>query len=574
MASAEPPTAGSEQPAFIDLVDHTGASKRIALEDSPTVIGRIAECAIRLDHPMVSRKHAQFELKQGQWHVTDLKSHNGTRLNKTAVHSQALSNGDCIEIGPFSLTYQQRFTHVPGIKPTPPHQTVLALNDQAVAIRTLHEMQPPHIAVEHLNGLDGFTRMLMETKQAPQRLEALCRLMVQSNFGGRWAVAVTVESATSAPLVLSPVQYPDGQPRATSPYLSRSLIAAAYRRREPMLASNAQHGAGVGGFELSISPDVMMITAIAIPLPTVPSAHTPVDPARADILYAVFPPEYGTGEWLALSTLAVNNYRQAETIWANIEKNTKLMTLEADLERARRVQDRLVPRTPKMPGLGIAVRFKPCHAVGGDYVDVLPLPDGRALLVVADVCGKGLPAAMVAMGIHTIVHAAARKWAGLDDLASTASAHLVETLPMDSFVTFLAITIDPTTGKLEVANGGHPPAMIVDRAGSVRDFGECTTGPLGYAPEPPTVEFGEIAPGETMLLYTDGCFEIDDEQGEMLGLTGFRTRAALHLVKSDSPIDIAANHLMVDLDKLQGDGLPSDDRTMLLVRRETPPHPA
>jgi len=208
--------------------------------------------------------------------------------------------------------------------------------------------------------------------------------------------------------------------------------------------------------------------------------------------------------------------------------------------------------------------------VGGDYVDVLPLPQGRALLVVADVCGKGLSAAMVAMGIHTLVHAAARRWAGLDDLVATASAHLVETLPMDSFVTFLAITLDPATGELEVANGGHPPALIVDRAGKTREFGQATTVPLGYAFEPPTVDRGQLVDGETMVLFTDGCCDIKDASGEMLGIESFCGQAANHLTGHAASISVAADRLMVALDDFQGAGLQPDDRTMLLVRRETP----
>jgi serine phosphatase RsbU (regulator of sigma subunit) len=440
------------------------------------------------------------------------------------------------------------------------------VNDTAVAIRSLNEIQPPHIAVGHLNGLDKFTQLLMETPDAADRLAALCRLMVQSGFGGKWAAVVSLDKAAdeTPPQVLSPLQFAAGLRRDhANPYLSRSLLQAACRRQEPVLASNASGTGAPRDIALSMAPEVMLITAIAVPLPPSPSR----DPAYLDLLYAVFPPEYGTGEWLALSSLAVNHYRQAETIWANIERNRKLAALQADLERARIVQDRLVPRQPQLAGLEIAVRFKPCHAVGGDYVDVLPLPDGRALLVVADVCGKGLPAAMVGMGLHTLVHAAARRWAGLADLAFIVSAHLNETLPMESFVTFLAMTLDPATGALEVVNGGHPASLIVDSAGIPRRFGEATSLPLGSDPIPPEVEHGTLGEADTMILFTDGCFELTNESGEMLGVSGFCQRAAQQIAAADTHADGAADRLTDDLDRSQGGQPPSDDRTLLLVRR-------
>jgi phosphoserine phosphatase RsbU/P len=558
----------SAHPAHVDVLGPDGATTRVALAASPMIVGRVAECAVRLDHAMVSRQHARFEFKDGRWHIVDLNSHNGVRLNKNGVRDHLLKSGDVIEIGPFTLTFRHRSLSGATVtsKPADALTTSLAVNDTAVAIRSLREIQPPLIAVGHLNGLDEFSRLLMETPDAGERLTALCRLMVQSGFGGKWAAVVTVDKAggDAPPQVLTPLQFaPGSRHDQASPYLSRSLLQAASRRAEPVLASNAA-GSGGGDIALSIAPEVMRIAAIAVPLPATPTR----DPSHLDLLYAVFPPEYGTGEWLALCSLAVNHYRQAETIWANIEHNRKLAALEADLERARVVQDRLVPRQPELVGLDIAVRFKPCHAVGGDYVDVLPLPDGRALLVIADVCGKGLAAAMVAMGLHTLVHAAARRWAGLADLAFALSAHLNETLPSHSFVTLIALTLDPATGAVEIINGGHPASLIVGNVGASRRLGEATSTPLGSYPTPPDVETGTLEEGETMILFTDGCFELMSESGEMLSVSEFCGRAAEQIAAGGSDVAGAADRLSEALDKLQGSAPPSDDRTMLVIRRK------
>jgi len=552
--------------AHLDVVGPNGETSRIGLTASPMIVGRVAECAIRLDHAMVSRQHARFERRDGRWRIVDLQSHNGIRLNNFAVRDDLLKTGDVIEIGPFRLTFHHRSPLAAKLASKREDlQTTLSVNDSIVSIRTLREIQPPVIAVGHLNGLDEFSRLLLDTPDADERLTALCRLMVQSAFGGKWSAVVSVDKTageTSA-RVVSPLQFTDGTRRdLASPYLSRSLLQAARSRVEPVLASNAP-GSGVGDIALSIAPDVMQLAAIAVPLPPSPSQ----DASQLHLLYAVFPPQYGTGEWLALTSLAVNHYRQSETIWANIERNCKLAALEADLERARVVQDRLVPKEAKLPGLDIAIRFKPCHAVGGDYVDVLALPDGRALLVIADVCGKGLAAAMVAMGLHTLVHAAARRWSSLADLAATASAHLIESLSSSSFVTLIAMTLDPTTGAIEVINGGHSASLVLDNAGVPRRFGAATATPLGAFPIVPDVEHGTLADGETMILFTDGCLDVVTDSGEMLGEDGFCQQATTGFAAGPIPIATAADGLTQALDHLQGNRPQGDDRTLLMVRR-------
>ena len=222
-----------------------------------------------------------------------------------------------------------------------------------------------------------------------------------------------------------------------------------------------------------------------------------------------------------------------------------------------------------MPGLDTAVRFRPCHAVGGDYVDVLPLPDGRGLLVIADVVGKGLAAALMAMGVHTVVHSAARRWSGLADLAAALDAHLVETLPAGAFVTVLAMTVDPATGGVEAVNAGHPPAVIfgpgfADRREVAARSGGFMLGPI---PQVLTVIRDHLVVGQTMLLCTDGCYEVFDPAGEMLGHEELCRKASGPIGAAADDLGTAADAVAQLPDLWQSAGEPRDDRTVLLVRR-------
>jgi len=411
--------------------------------------------------------------------------------------------------------------------------------------------------------LNDFSRSLLEDADSQSRLVALCRLMLHPKLGGWWSMVVSVgrSSTNAAPVPLLPIEWASPQKKLGPTHLSRSLLRTACDRNEPVLASNRSATDSVG-MMLSISADVMAMAAVAVPI-----AERNIDHGEQsnEVLYAVFPQQYGTGEWLALCSLAVHHYRQAEVIWSNMARNVRLAAIELDLERARKVQDRLVPRQPVVPGLDVAVRYKPCHAVGGDYVDVIMLPNQQTLLVIGDVCGKGLPAAMVATGLHTLVHSVARRWTGLADLAEAIDAHLNESLTPGTFVTLIAMTIDASTGEIQTINGGHPAAVLIGTEGQLRRLGELGGYPVGTDPQTLEVEIGRLEPGELMVLFTDGCFELYEETGEMMGPAKFCEYAAAH-TKATSP-DEAADCLMKMLDSMKDATAASDDCTLLVARR-------
>ena len=232
------------------------------------------------------------------------------------------------------------------------------------------------------------------------------------------------------------------------------------------------------------------------------------------------------------------------------------------------MQARLVPHQCDVPGLDVAIRFRPCYEVGGDYVDFLQLANGHALIVVADVSGKGLAAAMVAMGLHTVVHGTVRRWAGLADLAAALDAHLVESLADETFVTLIALTIDPSTGTIEVVNAGHPPAVVFNGAGQHRELGAEGGFMLGPIAQTLEVKHDHLAPGESLLLFTDGCLEVFDSQGSMLGPDGLYTGTAAP-VAAAATAGLGADAVVNLLDQWQGGSEPSDDRTLLLLRRRS-----
>lgn len=544
----------------IEVSDQAGPVTKLAVAGQHLVIGRSAEAQIRLDRSTVSRRHAELFCDPfHRWWVRDLGSRNGTLVNGQSVTDQVVRVGDVIGIGEFLLRVTGLSSHAPSAEP-PPEQLsskTVTVSEGTGQITSLQEHTPPKIASSHLSVLNEFGQRLLTLTDIQERLKELCRLMVRDEFRGRCAMVLRVDRGDhqGSPRIISG---PESNARwqGWTPYVSRSLLRSLAEKEEPLLASNTPSPEESYRPELSISPDVMAVAAVACPVRS--------DPTSIDVLYVIVPPECGTSEWLALASLATNQYQQAGLVLAAREH----AAVERELDKAREIQTRLVPRDVRIPGLDLAISFHPCRWVGGDYVDVVAAPDGRWLLVLADVCGKGLAAALVASSLHTTIRVAARVGLPLPQLMQHLNSHLLEAFYQQSFVTMVCVLIDPKTGDVECVNAGHPPALLIDAAGNQRSLQCAANLPLGIAEEILECERQRIAPGEVLVLYSDGITDLADMRGERFGTQRFKEHLSA-LTASHDYSDCAEFTRRLDglLDAFQTSALPQDDRTFLVAKR-------
>ncbi len=235
---------------------------------------------------------------------------------------------------------------------------------------------------------------------------------------------------------------------------------------------------------------------------------------------------------------------------------------------AARGQYRIGPRRLRYPGLEIAVRCEPLEDVGGDFVDVVTMPDGRVLLMVADVCGNGLPAALVAMSLHGIVDCCARDGHDLPDIAQRLNSHLQFRHPDGPFVSLACVAIDLENGTSQSLNAGHPPLLVAQPHGALRRLKSGSTFPLGIAAIEPRIEQDLVSADEYVLFYSDGWTELCDGSGQMLGIPGL---GCLLLAVCDelhaAPLGEILNALYDRLVDFQGPAPIEDDRTLMLVRQ-------
>ena len=248
--------------------------------------------------------------------------------------------------------------------------------------------------------------------------------------------------------------------------------------------------------------------------------------------------------------------------------------LDEELAIGRRIQVSLMPRRfPTIDGWEIASAYEPAREVGGDFYDVFRLRDraDRIGLVVADVTGKGIPAAILMADSRGLIHAAADH---SDDPATTlarVNRILVEERASGLFVTVAHATLDPATGRLILARAGHDPLHILRADGRIEIL-EPAGRLIGMVGELGLTQIERVLePGDAFIGHTDGVTEARDTSGAFYGeeryrrLLGSLAGAAAAGIVDAVTADVAA---------FRGRAEPSDDLTLLVVRRLPAGEPA
>lgn len=259
-----------------------------------------------------------------------------------------------------------------------------------------------------------------------------------------------------------------------------------------------------------------------------------------------------------LATLVSERRRTAEMLldqaWAHTAREHEI---------AVALQQTLLPaQLPSLPGVEVAARYIPAASdtqVGGDWYDVVLLPEGRIGLVIGDVAGHGLEAAATMGQLRMAVRAYA-----LQDPAPAsvmAGLHHLATQPPDmTMTTLLYLTYDPETRLLRYANAGHPPALTT--LGGRADWIDAQTSPpVGVSPTGLYAEYGvELAPGTTLVLYTDGLVE---RRGVSIQTGLDRLQALAQDVGDTTPLENVCNALITSL---LDQGPVQDDVALLVLR--------
>jgi phosphoserine phosphatase RsbU/P len=248
------------------------------------------------------------------------------------------------------------------------------------------------------------------------------------------------------------------------------------------------------------------------------------------------------------------------------QRNLEWVRLQRDLEAARAIQRSLIPQEmPTIDGYSIAVRSSACYEVGGDYVDIVGLPDGSHIMVVADVAGKGLASAIVSTAFRSAFRAMAQSGLPLNEVAARMNdQHYAEGAESRRrYVTAIFVKLDASAHSIEVVNAGHNPGFLVTPGAQMREIGASGT-PLGLMPcVQYTTEKMGFPPDSRLLLYTDGLTEVFKEDEEF-GSDRLRTT----FLECKSPeCNAILDWLWTTLHEFSGGAAQDDDMTALAILR-------
>ena len=211
------------------------------------------------------------------------------------------------------------------------------------------------------------------------------------------------------------------------------------------------------------------------------------------------------------------------------EKNAALEQAQAqtraELDLARAMQVAILPaRFPVATGCDGSARMLPATSLGGDFYDFIELPGGRIGLVMADVSGKGVPAAFFMAVARTNLNALAGAASGPAQCLQRTNDVLLTQNPMDLFVTVFYGVFDPATGELVYTNGGHNPPMLRRADGTVELLGAASGLVLGMLPATYQQATVHLGAGDALVLYTDGVTEAFNSDQQMYGEERLRER--------------------------------------------------
>jgi len=239
--------------------------------------------------------------------------------------------------------------------------------------------------------------------------------------------------------------------------------------------------------------------------------------------------------------------------------------LDQELALAAEIQKNLIPSIPhNCGGVQVAASTTMCTAVGGDYLEYYPLGSGRFILMLGDVSGKGIGAALVMTSMHSTCRALLRHTQPLERIALALNDSLIETTRTQTYVTLIAMLVDSIAGKLHCLRAGHHPPLLIDKNGESRWLDRGGGLPIGLFSDLKVLsETYEIQPGTSVVLYTDGITEAHNANGEHFGLERLEATALQHHTETARDVHDGIRRA---LQQFSGESSATDDTTLVVMK--------
>jgi serine phosphatase RsbU (regulator of sigma subunit) len=529
------------------------ADRRLFHFEKTAVVGRGRGVDLSLRDPSVSRHHARIECTADGCSIVDLDSANGTLLNGRPVQARlSLADGDRLSFGVIDAVFSLGPPPAdrpaggtnPGARPAAPHP---APSSSRAAF-------DPPTTTGHLGLAGSFYFKLAQITSGRFEIDAVLSFVVAGVFAlvpraGRVAIATPEDGAGQLRLRIARTRF--GKTADLDP---EAVLAAArhegFRGSQPA-PGDASAAAGpprsIGGRSTIVVPLVFDGRSFGVLLVDDGGSGAALRRSDASLLRAI-----------ALPVVQAIAYHQQGAA------RHRHSLLEHDLQLARKIQQQFLPeRVPEIERFEMTVAYLPALGVGGDFYDFLRLGDGRTGVVIGDVAGKGVSAALYAARVSSDLRYLAPK----DNDPAAILSELddrVSSLAQDGmFVTAALAILDAGTGRLSVASAGHPLPLLKGGDGVLRPLGARGGVPLGIGRARPYVsEYCELRPGDVVFFYTDGVFDAANANGDPFGQARFE--AAIR--RPHASAAELQQRLLAALNDFVGDRPRFDDITVICLR--------
>jgi sigma-B regulation protein RsbU (phosphoserine phosphatase) len=554
--------------AFLRALNGIEPGRLYRLDRANAILGRHPECDIVLDEGAVSRQHAQISGANNEFFVEDLGSRNGTTVNGQPVRGRRkLYNNDQVKICDLLFSFHDGDVSQP--QQTGLEQPVTLFEEAAASttstIMSTLEVKSSHTsfrsstvsAETKLKALLEISRNLGSTIALEQVLakilDSLFKVFLQADRG-----FLVLEGPEPGVLVPKAMKLRRGESEDTI-RISRTIVRKAMEAKEAILSADA---ASDSRFDSSQSiADFRIRSMMCAPL--LRSEGNAMGVIQIDTLDQRTPFSQDDLELLASvasqAAFAVENAQLHEAA-------LRQKALERDLELAHTVQQGFLPHeSPKVSGYEFFDFYEPANQVGGDYFDYIRLPHNRLAIVVADVSGKGIPAALLMAKLSAEAKYALVSEAGPAEALLKLNAQFAQASWADRFVTMAIAVLDLERHQVQIANAGHLPPYVRRRDAQVEPVGvDQISVPLGVIDElcceQVTVPLGA---GDSMVMFTDGISEAMNMNNDLYGLARISEQVGLPTTN----VKQLGDQILKDVKRFVGKRSQSDDMCLLCLGR-------
>ena len=528
-----------------------------------TTIGRSARSDVCIPDAFASRLHAEVRKEGDGYWLQDLGSANGTRYNGNLVSMPIpLTSGGEIQIGETKIVFEDEQMNRLG------SATLIADNTEALdpskTIAFTHRKNPTteildaqfSTRTELLGLISKVGVALLSSSGLDETLDQVASLVFEAVPAESCVIMLRDGAAEGGMKIV--VAREKGKDEAIQEVrISRTVMDEVLKNGKSVLTADAQHDPRYASQTMAL---LGVRSVLAVPLS--------VDERNVfGIIYADSPTYETTftEEHLnILTTLASVASIRVENARL-LEERFERERMERELELATEIQQRFQPsEAPRMDGYEFQGISFSCYEIGGDYYDFITRHDGKMLIALGDVSGKGTAAALLMSSLHAAIHGQVAARSSLDEVVRSVNQYLADNTPANRFVTLFVAELDPHTGNLKYINAGHNPPLIGRMAGTIEQL---SSGgfPLGIL-HSAEFEVGEtqLQPGEALVVYSDGVSEANNLKEEEFGM-----ERLMDVVKRNLGASAAGMRDKVEsaLSAFTQTAPANDDITLVIVKR-------